>query len=336
MARTGVSPVRLIHTGQHYDEAMSGAFFSDLGMKAPDEHLGVGSGTQAEQTSRLLLALEASFQANRPDRVIVVGDVNSTLAAALAAAKLGIPVDHVEAGLRSWDRSMPEEINRLVTDGVSDLLFVSEPDGAKNLRREGHDRGRIHFVGNVMIDSLRAILPRARTRKAALALGLRRRGYAILTLHRPANVDDAAQLRRLIEGVAEAFAGLPIIFPVHPRTRPSLDQARLPPTLRAIAPLGYTDFISLLDGAMVAVTDSGGIQEETTWLGVPCLTLRSNTERPITVAAGTNTLVGDNLRSLSLAAGRIRKGTYKKGSRPELWDGRAADRIAAVYRRLRR
>ncbi len=273
---------------------------------------------------------------DRPDRVVVVGDVNSTLAGGLAAVKLGIPVDHVEAGLRSRDRSMPQEINRLLTDSVSDQLFVSEPDGERNLRLEGHDPRRVHFVGNVMIDSLRASLPRARARRASSSRGLARRGYAILTLHRPANVDNLTQLLRLVEATATAFPGLPLIFPVHPRTRPKLEGARLPDTLHVVPPLGYTDFISMLEGALVAVTDSGGIQEETTWLGVPCLTLRPNTERPITVDVGTNTLVGDDLGRLARAAGRIRKGTYRKGSRPRFWDGRAADRIAAIYRQMNR
>lgn len=323
-----------VHTGQHYDEAMSGAFLRDLGLAAPDVHLRAGSGTHAVQTGRVMQRLEAYLMERAVDRLVVVGDVNSTLAAALVGAKLGIPVDHVEAGLRSRDRSMPEEINRVATDTVASRLFVSEPAGVENLRREGHTASSIHHVGNVMIDSLMRLLPHARRAAHWKTLGLAPGGYAVITLHRPSNVDVPERLRRIREALAGVSRRLPAVFPVHPRTAcrmrdlpgHQLDGLHLTP------PLGYRDFLSLLSACRVVITDSGGIQEETTFLRIPCLTLRDTTERPVTVRLGTNTLVRTPER-LGAMVDRVLRGSYKKGRVPALWDGRAASRIARILAR---
>jgi UDP-N-acetylglucosamine 2-epimerase (non-hydrolysing) len=332
----GVEQV-LVHTGQHYDARMSEVFFQDLGMPDPDVHLGVGSGSHAQQTARVMAAVEPVLSQHRPDVVVVAGDVNSTLAAALVASKLLLPVAHVEAGLRSRDFTMPEEVNRVLTDRLSTLLFTPSRDGDHNLMIEGIDPARIHFVGNAMIDSLRAALPRAEERRACEALGLPRRGYALATLHRPANVDDPAVLARLLAALGEVASWLPVVLPVHPRTRARIEaapalQARVrgAPQLRLIEPQGYLDFLSLTAHARLVLTDSGGLQEETTALSVPCLTLRENTERPVTVTEGTNVLVGRDPGLIVAAAAAILEGRGKQGQLPELWDGRAAERIADV------
>jgi UDP-N-acetylglucosamine 2-epimerase (non-hydrolysing) len=325
----------LVHTGQHYDASMSDLFFAELGIREPDVNLEVGSGSHAAMTAQVLQRIEPILVERRPDVVVVVGDVNSTLAAALAAVKLEIPVAHVEAGLRSFDRSMPEEINRVLTDALAEWLFVTEPAGVENLRREGLASRRIHLVGNVMIDTLRTHLERARARRAPEALGLEPRGYAVLTLHRPRNVDDPARLRRLFEALEEVHAELPVVFPMHPRTASALEAALggRRPRLRAMNPLGYLDFLGLLADARFALTDSGGIQEETTVLGVPCLTLRDNTERPITVTHGTNRVIGSEPAAIRAEVRKLLAGNGPPGRIPELWDGMAAGRIADVLER---
>ncbi len=336
VARRGFARQRLVHTGQHYDAAMSEVFFRDLAMPAPDVFLGVGSGSHAEQTAAVLVAAEKLFSAERPDLVVVAGDVNSTLACALAAAKLGIPVAHVEAGLRSRDRSMPEEINRILTDQLAELLFTPSPDGDENLEREGVPGAKIRRVGNVMIDSLLAHLPAARRSGILGRLGLCAKGYGLLTLHRPGNVDDPAVLSRLLGALGELAREEPIVFPVHPRTRRRLSEFGLSAAgLRLVEPLGYLDFLSLTDGAALVLTDSGGIQEETTVLGIPCLTLRENTERPITVEVGTNQLVGLDPRRIVAEGRRALAGDGKRGRIPDLWDGHAADRMAEAIERWR-
>jgi len=325
----------LVHTGQHYDAAMSEAFFRDLGMPEPDVNLGVGSGSHAAQTAEVLRSIEPVLLDWRPDVVVVVGDVNSTLAATIAAVKLGVPVAHVEAGLRSFDRSMPEEINRLLTDAVSSWLFTSEPAGAANLRREGVDEARIHFVGNVMIDTLLAHVDRARAEAPLDRLGLEANGYALLTLHRPSNVDDPERLQRLFDVLEEVHQRIPVVFPVHPRTRAAIENkmgGRVP-KLHLTEPLGYLTFLGLMAYARLVLTDSGGIQEETTALGVPCLTLRENTERPITVEQGTNRLVGRDVSLIRAGVDEILAAERRPPRVPDLWDGRAAERIADVLER---
>ena len=325
----------LVHTGQHYDPAMSGNFFRDLGIPEPDVNLGVGSGSQAEQTAEVLRKIEAVLLDYRPDAVIVVGDVNSTLAATLAASKLCIPVAHVEAGLRSFDRTMPEEVNRLVTDVLSRWLFTSEPSGDENLRREGADPAHVHFVGNIMIDTLRANLGRAQTLDTLERLGLAPASYAVLTLHRPSNVDDPETLRGLFGALEDIHQQLPVVFPVHPRTRASIASqlGGQAPKLLLTEPLGYLEFLRLLADARLVLTDSGGVQEETTVLGVPCLTLRANTERPVTVTHGTNTIVGQDPARIRAAALALLEGEPPKGRIPELWDGGTAGRIVDVLER---
>jgi UDP-N-acetylglucosamine 2-epimerase (non-hydrolysing) len=317
----------LVHTGQHYDHQMSGAFFRDLGLPDPDFYLGVGSGSHARQTAEILRSFEPVALDTHPDAVLVVGDVNSTLGCALVAAKLGIAVIHVEAGLRSFDRSMPEEINRVLTDSISDLLLVSEPSGVANLRREGADPQRIHLVGNLMIDSLRRHLVQARAMGMPARLGLAARSYGVVTLHRPANVDDPAALESILEALAEISRDLPLVFPVHPRTRAKLHacEARKQAGIRLLDPLSYIEFLSLMADAAAVFTDSGGIQEETTVLGIPCYTLRENTERPITLDQGTNVLAGT--RKESILASWRQHGLSRPGARtPDLWDGQAASR----------
>lgn len=322
----------LVHTGQHYDASMSDAFFRDLEISKPDANLGAGSGSHAVQTADVLRGIEPILIDWEPDAVVVVGDVNSTLAATLAAVKLGIPVAHVEAGLRSFDRRMPEEINRIVTDSISEWLFTSEPSGGENLRREGICAARIHFVGNVMIDSLLAHIDRARAENRSDRLGLEPNGYAVLTLHRPSNVDDANRLRDLFAALERIHREIPVVFPVHPRTQASIASLLNghDPVLRTTEPLGYVAFLGLMAGARLVVTDSGGIQEETTALGIPCLTLRDSTERPVTVSEGTNLLIGSDPGNLQREVGRILAGDVKEGRVPELWDGQAAQRIISI------
>jgi UDP-N-acetylglucosamine 2-epimerase (non-hydrolysing) len=324
----------LIHTGQHYDRNMSEAFFRDLAIPAPDVHLKVGTSDPTVQTAEIMSRLAPVFAANRPDLVLVVGDVNSTLAAALVAVKMAIPVAHVEAGLRSFDRTMPEEINRVLTDAVADLCFTSEPSANENLAREGVAAARIHHVGNVMIDSLFRVRERAAQSTILDALGLAPRGFAVLTLHRPGNVDDPATLDRLLGAVGRISGDVPVVFPVHPRTRPKLEQVleMLGTTgrLALVEPLPYLDFVQLMTNAVCVLTDSGGIQEETTALGVPCLTLRTTTERPATVTHGTNRIVGLDGDKVAAAWREIRQGGWPTGRSPELWDGKAAERIVQV------
>jgi UDP-N-acetylglucosamine 2-epimerase (non-hydrolysing) len=330
LAGLGV-PQRIVHTGQHYDPLLSDVFFRDLELPAPDVSLGTGSGSQARQTAALLVALEDEFLATAPSRVVVYGDVNSTLAAALVCAKLAIPLAHVEAGLRSFDPSMPEEINRRVTDSLSDLLFVTSPEGLDNLANEGVKRERMHFVGNPMIDTLLAHLDRFDPAGVTGRLGVSGR-YAVATLHRPANVDARDAAARLVAALRDLGERLPVILPLHPRGRSVLEAAGLMdvPGVRVIDPLGYLDFLSLMRGAALVVTDSGGIQEETTILRVPCLTLRPNTERPITISHGTNRLVTPE--TLGAAADEALRGgsAARTSDGPPLWDGHAGERIASI------
>lgn len=322
--------VVLVHTGQHYDLAMSQIFFDELNLRAPDHWLGVGSGSHAQQTAAVMLALEPLVESLQPDVVIVVGDVNSTVAAALVAAKATIPVAHVEAGLRSRDWTMPEEVNRVVTDRLSRYLLAPSQDAVDNLLAEGVPAESIALVGNVMIDTMLANLPRARQRPIIGDLGLEPGGYGLVTLHRPANVDEPGVLKELIEALAEVAVDCPLVFPAHPRTVEQLGQVgQLRPGLRVMPPLGYLDFLALQASARLVLTDSGGVQEETTVLGIPCLTLRDTTERPLTVTEGTNTVVGRNRERIVAAARRVlTEGVEAR--RPALWDGQAAERIADV------
>ncbi len=324
--------VFLIHTGQHYDEAMSTGFFRDLGIAEPDLNLAVGSGTHGEMTAEVLRRVEPVLAERRPGALLVVGDVNSTLAATLAASKLGVPVAHVEAGLRSFDRDMPEEINRVLTDAISDWLFVTEPSGRENLLREGVPEARIHLVGNVMIDTLLANREKARGSDVLERLGLEEGGYAALTLHRPSNVDDPDQLASLFALFEEIHRELPVVFPIHPRTRAAIEKqlGGRAPGIQLIDPLGYLDFLRLMADARLVLTDSGGVQEETTVLGVPCLTLRENTERPVTVTQGTNQIVGRDPDTIRAEVRKILDGEGKQGRIPDLWDGGAAARIVDV------
>ncbi len=334
-AHAAIEPL-LVHTGQHYDANMSEIFFRQLGIPEPDINLEVGSGSHAVQTGEIIIRFEKVVLEHRPDWVLVVGDVNSTIACALVATKLGVRVAHVEAGLRSFDRTMPEEINRLLTDAISDLLFVSEPSGVENLRREGVADERVHFVGNVMIDTLRANLEQAARSPVLEQLGLEPRGYNVLTLHRPSNVDDVKAFSRLLDALEAIQADLPVLFPIHPRTVNNLKRLGLAARieslrqLRMIEPLGYLDFLRLMSQAAVVLTDSGGIQEETTILGVPCLTLRENTERPITLTQGTNTLVGTDPQRIVSEYRRCRAAPPGAPPVPDKWDGKAAERIARI------
>jgi UDP-N-acetylglucosamine 2-epimerase (non-hydrolysing) len=324
----------LVHSGQHYDDAMSGRFFEELGLPRPDLDLAVGSASHAVQVAQVMMALEPILERERPQLLIVVGDVNSTLAGALTAAKLHIPVAHVEAGLRSGDRGMPEEINRLLTDQISDLLFTPSFDGNANLAREGVPAERVHLVGNVMIDTLLRNLARARALDAPQKYELSDR-YAVVTLHRPSNVDEPDQLAEIYGALDELAAEMPVLFPIHPRTSKNAERfgLRLERT-RVLPPLGYLEMLGLMSDAVLVLTDSGGVQEETTALGVPCLTLRETTERPITIDQGTNTLVPVRTRRAILAAAD--RAGEKKGRVPELWDGRAGERIADVILRWAR
>jgi UDP-N-acetylglucosamine 2-epimerase (non-hydrolysing) len=321
----------LVHTGQHYDRNMSDVFFTQLEIPEPDVNLGVGSGTHASQTAEIMRSFEPVVLESKPDMVLVYGDVNSTVAAALVCSKLLIPVGHVEAGLRSFDRTMPEEINRIVTDRLADILFTPSEDGDANLLHEGVPKERIHLVGNVMIDSLIQLLPAARK--------LPKNGFpdrfALVTLHRPSNVDDVDSLRAILDSLTNVSKELSIIFPVHPRTRQRIAEFGIDTqNLKLLNPIPYIEFLSLQSRATVVITDSGGIQEETTYLGVPCLTLRRNTERPVTVTVGTNILVGDDRERLAAEMGKIMEGKQKKGIRPPLWDGYAGDRIADILHRM--
>ncbi|MGO9591758.1 MAG: non-hydrolyzing UDP-N-acetylglucosamine 2-epimerase [Candidatus Acidiferrales bacterium] len=333
-----IQPI-LVHTGQHYDEHLSDIFFRQLGISEPDVDLHVGSGSHAWQTAEILKRIERILLDQQPDLLLVVGDVNSTVAAALAAAKLGIPVAHVEAGLRSFDRSMPEEINRILTDAMSDYLFVTEEDAVKNLLREGKSTGQIHFVGNVMIDALRQFLPLAGASPIAEILGLARSEeaspFALMTLHRPSNVDSPATLQALLQSAEEIADCIPVVFPVHPRTQLRIEalRAKVHGQVRLIPPVGYLDFLWLMSRARFVMTDSGGIQEETTALGVPCLTLRENTERPITVEQGTNQIVGTEPERIVSAAHRILSSERRRARTPLLWDGKASERIVAALLR---
>jgi UDP-N-acetylglucosamine 2-epimerase (non-hydrolysing) len=330
--REGLRQV-LVHTGQHHDRGMSGTFFEDLGLPRPDHDLGAGGGTHAQQTAAIMIGIERVLAEERPDLVVVVGDVNSTLAAAIVAAKAGIPVAHVEAGLRSHDWSMPEEINRLVTDRLSTVLLTPSRDAEENLLREGIQAERIHFVGNVMIDTLLRHRARAPWPLVKKALDLEDRGFAVLTLHRPANVDSPETLGRILERLRIVAPRYPIVFPVHPRTALRLREHGLGAAagfLRMVEPLGYTEFLALMDHAALVLTDSGGIQEETTVLGVPCFTLRDNTERPTTVSEGTNTLVGADARDLAAAFRSLSDASPKSGRIPEGWDGMAGKRVSRV------
>jgi len=334
LARRGV-PTTLVHTGQHYGHEMSGVFFEQLRMPSPDVHLEIGSASHGVQTGKIMVAFEEYLSARPapPLGVVVVGDVNSTMACALVAVKRGVPVAHVEAGLRSFDRTMPEEINRIVTDSISDLLLVSEPAGLDNLAHEAVPGDRIRYCGNLMIDSLVDQLPAARALNMPAQLGVKRGEYAVATLHRPSNVDRPERLRELIMFLQRIDAELPLVFPVHPRTEKMLNELGLRDALardgraRLTPALGYREFLGLVDSARLVVTDSGGIQEETTYLGVPCVTLRANTERPVTITRGTNTLVGEDLdRAWTVCASILRDGI--KRAQPIVgWDGHAATRV---------
>jgi UDP-N-acetylglucosamine 2-epimerase (non-hydrolysing) len=326
----------IVHTGQHYDEAMSKIFFGDLELPHPDFYLGVGSGSHAQQTARIMLEFEKVLEEVHPDLVIVVGDVNSTVACSLVSVKMGIPVAHVEAGLRSGDRTMPEEINRLLTDAIADHLFVTEPSGVANLRKEGIEEKKIHLVGNVMIDSLTHYREKAKRSTIMELLGVKPNMFTLVTLHRPSNVDTAEGLGKILTIFERIARSSTIVFPVHPRTTKMLTQhgllrrAEALRNLKRVEPVGYLDFMHLLDNAQLVITDSGGIQEETTFVGVPCLTLRDNTERPITCDIGTNELCGLDVEKVVSRSEAVFAGNGKKGRVPDLWDGNAAKRIIDV------
>jgi len=334
-------PSLLVHTGQHYDQDMSGRLFTDLGLPLPDINLDVGSGSHAAQTAEVMRRFEPTLDAHRPSCVVVVGDVNSTLACTLVAAKKGVPVVHVEAGLRSYDRRMPEEINRVVTDQLADRLYTTERSAEDNLRREGIPADRVAFCGNVMIDSLLANRRHARSAANTLrAHGIdpavldHPKGYGVVTPHRPSNVDDPLTLRSLLGVLHEVASELPLVFALHPRTRANIERLALahlvdPACMLLLPPQGYLEMLGLMAGATLVLTDSGGLQEETTALGIPCLTLRENTERPITIEQGTNTLVGSDRQAILQGVAEILGGRGKRGRVPELWDGHAADRIAS-------
>lgn len=332
-AEDGLKP-RIVHTGQHYDYGMAGVFFEELGIPKPDFHLEVGSGSHAVQTARILEGYEVHLMKNRPAATVVFGDVNSTIACALAAVKLGVPVVHVEAGLRSFDRTMPEEINRILTDAIAELLLVSEPSGMANLAREGIDRSKARLVGNVMIDTLKREYDFAKHSRILEKFDLNMREYILMTLHRPANVDDPHTLRALLAVIIDLSRKVPVVFPVHPRTLHAAEQAGLSdllfhtPSLKSVAPLPYRDNLWLMANARMVLTDSGGMQEETTFLHVPCLTLRENTERPITVEKGTSQLVGNDPVRIREAFEEVLEGRWPDGEDISLWDGHAGERAA--------
>ncbi len=330
---------RLVHTGQHYDEKMSDIFFRELELPQPDVYLGVGSGLHGEQTGKIMIAYEKALLAQRPDLVLVAGDVNSTMACSLVAVKLHVKVGHIEGGLRSRDWSMPEEINRVVTDRVADFLFTTSRDADENLLKEGVPAEKIYFVGNTMIDSLYYYLPKIKHRSTLNDYGLESRKFILVTLHRPSNVDQPETLAGILKVLVELQKTLPVIFPMHPRTRKMLGEYGFDrvvegaPRLIITEPLGYLDFLKLETEAYLVLTDSGGIQEETTVLGIPCLTIRENTERPITIWEGTNELVGTDPEHILNRAKAILKGEFKNGKVPPLWDGQAGERIAAIINR---
>ena len=338
--RSAALDYRVVHTGQHYDRGMSDVFFEELGIPAPDHQLGAGGGTHAQQTARIMVGIEELCLQSAPDAVVVVGDVNSTLACSIVAKKLTIPVAHIEAGLRSGDMTMPEEVNRIVTDAIADWLFVTEPSGLEHLRREGKPDSAMFYVGNVMVDNLlyqRDCLSRQPLVEGVAAEFLRRHArYGVVTLHRPSNVDHPVVLGRLTRALSRVAETLPLIFPVHPRTRAQLEAVgiELGSGVTLCPPLGYMEFLSLWKDAAVVLTDSGGLQEETTALGVPCVTLRENTERPITVTDGTNVVVGTDTDLMQAEVEKILRGQGKTGRRPHLWDGKAAERIAGILERL--
>jgi UDP-N-acetylglucosamine 2-epimerase (non-hydrolysing) len=338
LARASWCTAQVVHTGQHYDANMSDAFFRDLRLPEPAHHLEVGSGTHAEQTGRTMMAYEAVCATHRPDAVIVVGDVNATAACAMVGAKLLIPVVHLEAGLRSRDRTMPEEINRLVTDAIADLLWTPSLDADANLRAEGVPAEKIDCIGNIMIDSFEMLREKIEAAGMRERLGLRARRYALVTLHRPANVDRREKLTELVFALAEIACEIDVVFAIHPRTKKKLEEFDLAKTIgshagiRATEPLSYVEFMNLVMHSTIAITDSGGVQEETTYLGIPCATLRENTERPITVTAGTNRLVKS--ADLLFAVREALAGTWREGKRPELWDGRTAERAARSLQRF--
>ncbi len=326
----------IVHTGQHYDLNMSRAFFEDLGLPKPDIYLGVGSGTHAEQTGKVLMAYEKVLYDERPDLVVVVGDVNSTMAATIAASKLGIKVAHLEAGLRSFDRSMPEEINRLVTDVLADMHWTPSRDAGENLIREGISPGKIYLVGNIMIDSLEMVREKIEREKAYLSFGLEPGGYGVVTLHRPSNVDDPGVLKKICSFLEEITERVPLIFPLHPRTRRNLEENLLLAAMESSKrlflpePLNYVRFMNLVFNCLLVITDSGGIQEETSYLGIPCLTLRENTERPITLTHGTNQLCG--LDELKWKTEELLRSRARKPKKIEFWDGKTAERIVEVLK----
>jgi UDP-N-acetylglucosamine 2-epimerase (non-hydrolysing) len=327
---------RIVHTGQHYDSNMSKVFFQDLELPQPNVYLGVGSGSHAVQTAKVMVEFEKIVLDEKPELVFVVGDVNSTLACSLVCAKIPIPVAHIEAGLRSFDRRMPEEINRIVTDSIATYLFVSEPSGVENLRNEGIDGSKIFLVGNVMIDSLMWYRTKSLDSTIKQTLNLQKKSYALVTLHRPSNVDVKENLEELLAMFEEMSNTCTVVFPVHPRTRKMMEEFKLSQRaarnerLVLCDPVGYLDFLCLMESAMLVITDSGGIQEETTYLGIPCLTLRENTERPITVTEGTNILMGFDYKAVVKETRKISHGESKKGRIPALWDGKSSDRIARI------
>lgn len=331
----------LVHTNQHYDAKMSDIFFRDLGIPEPDIHLNAGSGSHAVQTAEIMTRFEKVLLEQRPDLVVVVGDVNSTLACSVAASKVHVPVAHIEAGLRSFDRSMPEEINRLVTDTLSDYLFTTEKSGNENLLREGKKPEQIFFVGNVMIDSLVYAMPRIDASDILKQLKVKSRDYVLVTLHRPSNVDQSDSLKQILLLFETITRELQIVFPIHPRTRKNIEQFGLKTqtdkmkNLILTDPIGYIDFLALMKNARLVLSDSGGLQEESTYLQIPCLTMRENTERPVTVDVGTNTLVGSNPDKVLQGFEQIMNGRYKKGVIPDLWDGHAAERIAKIFSGLK-
>lgn len=325
---------KIVHTGQHYSDNMSGIFFRELQIKTPDVNLEIGSGSQAEQVAKIMMVFEKVVLKLKPDLVLVYGDVNSTLAATLVCAKLGIKTAHVEAGLRSNDLSMPEEVNRIITDRVSNLFFTPSIDGNENLLKEGVNKNQIYFVGNVMIDTLVSFLDLIKKKKNAWPFP----EFGTVTIHRPANVDNPEALRKIISSLNKISEKIPLIFPIHPRTQKQLlknkDLNFVGKNIRLIEPLGYLDFLNLIYHSRFVITDSGGIQEETTYLGIPCLTLRKNTERPITITKGTNTLIGDDFKLLERKVVEIISGKYKTGQKPPKWDGKASERIAKIITKI--
>jgi UDP-N-acetylglucosamine 2-epimerase (non-hydrolysing) len=332
--RDGRFQKRLVHTGQHYDDNMSKVFFDDLRLPRPDVYMGVGSGSHGQQTGRIMIEFERVVEEEAPDLVVVVGDVNSTMACTLVAVKMGVPVAHVEAGLRSFDREMPEEINRMVTDILAEILLTHSPEAETNLVNEGVSRDKVHFVGNVMIDSLLYYMPEAEASTVHETLSLEPRAYGLVTLHRPSNVDDPRQLSSILDALVTIGADKPLLFPVHPRTRKVIKDNKIDvpsERLRLIDPVGYLDFLKLMNYSSIVLTDSGGIQEETTALEIPCVTIRENTERPVTIQIGTNVLAGTSRDRIVEEALRLLRDGVEGSRVPDLWDGRAAERIVGVF-----